>query len=99
MTSCSGCASSRVREDFLEEVALELDQGKRDRRHILRRERPVQVSEAGAHLVCSDAEGDRGQAGAREGSGVRAEGRRAGRSRHAVCRPLRHVAPKPRAQA
>lgn len=38
MTSGSGRANSMVREDFLEEVALELHQEKRERRHILGRE-------------------------------------------------------------
>lgn len=99
MTSGSGCAGSMVREDFLEVVALELDEGRRERGPILGREWPVQVPEAGARLVCSDAEGGRGQAGAGEGGGVRAEGTVQEDLGSAGCRSLRHVAPEPRARA
>lgn len=73
MTAGRGYASSVVREDFLEEEALQLDQGRRERRHILGREWPGQVRKAGACPVCGDVVHGSGQAGARDGGGVRAE--------------------------
>lgn len=55
-----GYASCVVREGFLEEVALVLNQRRRERRHMLGRERWMQGPKAGAFLACSDLEGDRG---------------------------------------
>lgn len=60
VTLDSGSASSMVREGFLEEGALVLDQGRRERRHFLERAQWVQGTEAGASLACSNTEGGRG---------------------------------------
>lgn len=81
MTAGSSYASSMVREDFLEEVALQLDQGRRERRHIPGREWSGYVPKAGACPVCGDPEHGRGQAVVRDGGGVRAEGGTTERSR------------------